>query len=209
MIVVPKTPRKRTCKRHKVKMAEAVEQMLLSSERYRSKLDDKGQARAALIRQILFDMQNYSQVHCSDRRLVKAYILACYEDQWGLDPGDYDSVQESFKDIKDLLDGYVTDPSLSNSFKTDACTEERFEEIDRRYNAHLRDPELQAQEKSILEKLEHKWQLENASELEKLRDKLERIERLPENEAELFRLRTEIYNLENGQEEEEWPDLVS
>jgi hypothetical protein len=37
---------------------------------------------------------------------------------------------------------------------------------------------------------------------------LSRLERVPENEAERFRLETEIFNLEHESNTEEWPDVI-
>lgn len=42
--------------------------------------------------------------------------------------------------------------------------------------------------------------------IKKLRDTLSRLERLPENEAERFRLETEIHRLERT--DEEWPEFI-
>lgn len=45
--------------------------------------------------------------------------------------------------------------------------------------------------------------------LSSLRDKLTKIERLPENEAERFKLETEVYQLEHGAENPDlWPDVI-
>lgn len=45
-------------------------------------------------------------------------------------------------------------------------------------------------------------------ELRTLRANLSRLERLPENESERFRLMTEIYDLEHQTHVEEWPDVI-
>ena len=41
-----------------------------------------------------------------------------------------------------------------------------------------------------------------------LHEKLDKLERLPENEAQYFRLLTEIHNLENEVDNDEWPDVI-
>lgn len=43
---------------------------------------------------------------------------------------------------------------------------------------------------------------------ETLRRKLDRLERVPENEAERFRLESEIYRLENQTDVDEWPEVI-
>src|ERR1051326_1019099 len=42
-----------------------------------------------------------------------------------------------------------------------------------------------------------------------LRQRLNRLERLPENEATAFQLETEIYRLKNESPADEWPDLIA
>lgn len=48
----------------------------------------------------------------------------------------------------------------------------------------------------------------DANELASLREKFQRLERLPENEAVALRLESEIYKLESAIGEDEWPDMI-
>lgn len=49
---------------------------------------------------------------------------------------------------------------------------------------------------------------DNGPQLDSLRKALAKLERAPENEAERFKLETEIYHLERETGADEWPDVI-
>ena len=189
--------KKRTCpKRQYVRFAEAIETMIRRldfSDRRRDCLDAGGKARAELIQHILWDSQNDTHIFCDDPRIVRAYVLAAWEDHFHLDDSrDYEEMTQKFAEIQDLLAGYATDPNVS--VKNTPCSEARIAELDAKYNYNVPD--------------RSERDTQAAPELEGLRQQFAQLERVPENEAIALQLESEIYRLENQSDLNEWPDVI-
>lgn len=150
--------------------AESVEYFIKGVENSDDVLD--------LVRTILNDLQNEVGVFSSDRRVVRAFLLATLNEL--KKPAVATAPWRSRERVNEML-GHLTE--ILNG-----CSDMRLAEIDRRYN-----PEEP---------------IENAT-IHGLREKLEMLERLPENEAVALQLESEIARLERENEiVTEWPDVI-
>ncbi len=188
-ITGPLRPLNRSRKHTTLRLAERIESLLV--EHKSDRLDEDAAERAQLISDILYDVSSTTQITPCHPNLVRAYVLAIFDKLNKLDHQSYKNVQRAFAAIRDLMSG---------------CSEARFEEIDRQWNAriYMDDPPQNETEQSTSEA-----EIPEPAELVALRNTLAKLERLPENEAERFKLETDIYRLEGEvANAHDWPDTV-
>lgn len=199
-IPIGEPPMKRSPKRTNVRMAEEIESLFIEHENDR--LGEAMAERAQLISDILFDLSNEAGVYATHPQLVKAYVLAIWEVLPSLGARDYKDVQRGFDQVRDLMNG---------------CSQARFEQIDTIYHG-TPEERIQArkEEAGVYEEAEQaraEIELERSEShegpaLTDLRDKLAKLERLPENEAISLQLESAIYRLEHETDTDEWPDVI-
>jgi hypothetical protein len=197
----PPKPLSRSPKNVVLREAEEIESVLIQYET--GKLNREMADRAELIGDILFDIGNEAGVNATHPQLVRAYYLAIHDalpslkSRWN-----YEAAQTAFEQIRDLMNG---------------CSQARFEQIDMIYHGNNEESmKAREQQAGIYEEaLQARNEIEaeqresqKSPTLTDLRNKLARLERVPENEAIAFQLESEIYRLEQEATLNEWPDVI-
>ncbi len=179
-----------------VRLAEEIESVFIDREN--DLLDENTADRAELISTILCGIGNETQIDATHRTMVRAYVLATFDKLPKLDQHAFKSVQRAFAAIHDLMSGCL-------------CSESRFEEINRHYRPHEYDDMKEYNEKRKAKDARAVSETGAATpetdEIVTLREKLAKLERLPENEAISFHLESEIYRLEH-EAADKWQDVI-
>ncbi len=148
-------------------------------------LNKNAESASRLVRQILFDYGNETEVFATHPKLIRLYVLTMLEALPTIE-SEYHrrNIEEGFAHIRELLAG---------------CSKKRFDEIDDKHN-----PDVEAHRTVFSDELRRQAVVE--AKLQTLREQLTNLERLPENEAIALQLETAIYHLEH---EDEWPDVIA
>lgn len=186
---------RRSPKRAFVREAEEIEALLLAD--YEDRLDADWSERASLISAILYDMSNEAGVDATHPALVKAYLLAIRDAEFGRSDHDRRQLMLGFARVRDLLNG---------------CSRERFEQIQTIVEGTDHEETMRAvyaESGVVYTPPAPAPAAVEADEVTSLRQQLTDLELVPENEAIRFQLETEIFNLETaGGADEEWPDVI-
>jgi hypothetical protein len=149
------------------------------------------QTQAALT-SLLIELSNVTGVDILDEQIVRIFFQrAAKVAEKTYDPKDRHAMFNVLTDISRLL-GTTSTEVFSTETLAFVNRHSRF--------PHYGEPLDLDESESVIDDAEANTLIDG------IRGKLDRLERLPENEAERFRLETEIYGLEN--ESDEWPDVI-